>query len=856
MAKITHGTKQKIMNLFPCLGRMLALLLVTMACRTGGVAADETPTWWQQNLRVERSESGLSLYRLQDGALIADQLEIVFPHEHFAIAWRRQKQGVIGEDGRMLLPIDYDEIKQHEAAGVFLVKRDERWGLIAYDGSIRLPIQYDSILYADESGAPWVVWQGEFRGLVDPTSGQMLLGLEYTDIQVKPPFVLAAMESVTGSQDSLTWFALDMAGLPVPGVGPSGSLRVWDAAGLLVVNNSRVLDPAGREVIPAGVFDSIRPAARMAMVGKGDRRGLIDQAGTLLTPLRYAEMWLLKESGDGLIGVREADPATGRLHAGVLDMQGLTIVEPRWDSVEHMTAHREGVEIPYYLVSLEGKTGSLNARGETIFPPRFDEANGMDHGDPVYLVGEAGLRGLCDFSSGNCPVPVIYGSLIPTDISPDGDLYIAELRGRYGILSSEHAIVVPIEFERIKTLAGRPLKPAEVEASEQFVVTRFRLARDDNRQWNASVVPGSPIGEQDYDLHPMAVKSKPVLDARYLPEGIISDVNVLVAAQAGRLREAIYPSIQIAGRTAFVNFNQFVREGQSELEEMMMFCREGDGFRLLTGVNPHEHPVGACSDTALDALQFRADAEGVMVCEGCEALALPARWLRRDPPPRNECTLASMQAAAWTPAAAREAYADWLERWTAEMPVLLAVQAGTEGSASGVRDDRAASVLPHSRAASAVASMVLDPQRFAGLLEDPAAEIDWQGLIRRFSALLAAAEPMGAGGVYPEIDPQFAGICAEVWYMKLPALDTSLAAGRSVYGFDNYVLPPMGEFRRNAYPFLTFSRTPQGLQLAGVSRELLQSLLWLEIDRCVSLHSPSVGNTTMAVEPGCPATQE
>jgi len=132
-----------------------------------------------------------------------------------------QKQGVVGADGSMLLPIEYDEIKPHDEVGLFLVKREALWGLLAYDGSIRAPIQYDQISDEDEPGVPWVVSQGERRGLIDAASGQMLLGLEYREIRVKPPFVLAAMESVAGSQDSLTWFALDLAGLPVPGVGPS-----------------------------------------------------------------------------------------------------------------------------------------------------------------------------------------------------------------------------------------------------------------------------------------------------------------------------------------------------------------------------------------------------------------------------------------------------------------------------------------------------------------------------------------------------------------------------------------------------------------------------------------------------------
>ncbi len=813
----------------------LTLLLTATGLSAAGLVLEGMPAWWERKVRVVEGEGGYSLYRAEGDELIADGVSHLYADEPFVIPRRGDKRGVIDREGRLLLPIEYEEIEARDEIGAFKVRREGRWGLVGYDGAIRLPAQYDSLSDwpRETVGAPWVVGVGERRGLVDPASGRMLLPLEYSEIRVSPPFVTAAgPQSEEPQAAGKRWSVFDLRGRPIPGVDPAAFQGTWEMAGLVLAEGFRAVDSIGQEVIPAGLYELITPAGDRAIAVRDGLRGLIDSQGRPLTPFRYAEMWPLGDEAEGLFGVREVEQETEALRIGVVDSQGQRIIEPQWERLEHLIARDDGQERHYYLVTRDDKIGSLDEQGRPLAPVAFDSARRLDVGDPRFLVSREGLSGLCDLSRGDCPLPLVYSRLAPSEVSPDGDLFLAESNGRVGLVSARNEIVVPLRFDWVRGLPGSTREAAEVEASLHFVVTRFRLQRDDEQRWRSSIVAGSPIGEQPYDRHPQAMKLKPVVDARYLPEGMVSDAHVLAAAQASRLNEAVYPSIQIADRTAYVNFNRFVREGREPLAETMTLCREADGFRLLTETVADPAPPGVCDTAQSGSLRLHRDGRGDLTCDECLELGLPERWVRVDAPVLQSCGSAASRLADWSAEAASKEYRSWLYRWYGDLPVLLAVREAADSGRATADEAHLRSVQAPSRAYRTLVALIHDPRRLsAGLLDGPAENLDWSGLIRRFSDLLGAAEPVAQGGIYPEIDPRYVDTCAEVWYLRLPLLEAAHADGVEVAGLEVYALPPAGELRRNAYPFLTFQRAPEGIRLVGVSREFLQALLWQEARR-------------------------
>lgn len=141
------------------------------------------------------------------------------------------------------------------------------------------------------------------------------------------------------------------------------------------------------------------------------------------------------------------------------------------------------------------------------------------------------------------------------------------------------------------------------------------------------------------------------------------------------------------------------------------------------------------------------------------------------------------------------------------------------------------SVANRSRALQFVETLFLRPWQ---LLSQPR-ENDVYELDQVFTQLLETATAIRSGGRYPESEAQFAGLCAEVWYLRIPAMEESaepLLAG-------GYALPAAGALERDVYPFITVTRTPDGLRLAGVSRELVQVLDWYYTNFPMSVPSSS-----------------
>lgn len=800
-----------------CRPLVIAALIALLPARAT-LAAETAQSWWQQELRIDSTGRTHTLRNAHNGELIADGVDYFFPRNGYAHLIKGALHGILGKDGKFILPLAYEAIESNDEQRVFTVKQHGLWGIVAYDGQWRLPATLSGIANRNQADEPWVGEKDDKKGLIDPASGNILLPFAYDRIYVNAPFVIATRNDGEQSIDH----AFDLQGTAIKNVAPTGrTLKLWDEAGLLIIGGDRIVDAAGNEIVASGSFDSIRPAGRAAIVRKNDRYGLIDKNGKRLTDLRYVAAreitpYTMEQGRHARIAVEEAHPA-GKL-SGVLDEEGKTVVPVAWAQIEYKT-YRQAVgdsqtrkkDGEYYLVSKGGKTGSLDADGRKIFPPIFDAVFDFD---AAHLVHQGKLSGLCEMQRGTCPIPVSYVFL--SKFKDDEHLFLAgQSEHAMGVISDTNQIVVPFAYDSISMLPGKGLStPGDLEAKQHFATTRFRLTHDDQRQWTASRVAGSLIGEQPYDLHPSAQRYKPVIEARFLPAKLSSEQQVLAAAQAGRLRDAVFPSIQLDKQTAYVNFAQFVRrKGMAELRPTLTSCPESDGFRLLIGDQEHDSP---CTTGHPTSLRFRGDRKSALVCEDCSKFDLPRDWRRVDPPALKQCEYNEM---LWELGTAPTEYAEWLGRWQLEAPRWLAPKGSPERQVEGRIDDLARSVAPASRAITTLAVLSLEPGRFADMRDPAAAPYDWEQAGKRLMELLATARPAGPGGIYPEQNPRHAQDCAEVWYMHLPQMDAAQGPGTT-----RFSLPPAGEFVRDAYPFLTFVRSPQGIRLAGISRELLEIL--------------------------------
>ncbi|MCF7752249.1 hypothetical protein KQ945_15930 [Bacillus subtilis subsp. subtilis] len=302
-----------------------------------------------------------------------------------------------------------------------------------------------------------------------------------------------------------------------------------------------------------------------------------------------------------------------------------------------------------------------------------------------------------------------------------------------------------------------------------------------------------------YDGHPLAMLLRPTLAERYVPAGLTDEAAIRRAVADGTLREPIFPSLQLADDRAFVWLSQFAHSTLGPRSNTLVRCPGTDGFRLLLDSED-------CSDPHAASLHFDGPPAGDARCRECAALNLPVRWQHQQP--GAQCRL-----PGWNLEVARVQYATWLQRLDHDIQPFLHTASEALWKARGL--SMRGSLVPHSRATASLFSMSTSPALFGASigLDDTPPRRD---LLPRLLTLLKRADVAGRGGIYPEALPEFAALCAEVWYLRVPT--GGLARANP---------PPPDTLERDGYPFVTFVRNGDQIVLAGVSRELAQALLTL-----------------------------
>jgi len=303
-----------------------------------------------------------------------------------------------------------------------------------------------------------------------------------------------------------------------------------------------------------------------------------------------------------------------------------------------------------------------------------------------------------------------------------------------------------------------------------------------------------------YDGNHWAVLARAQIQARYLPAGLSDDGAILRAVADGTLREAVYPSLQLADDVAFITLKALARSTLDRRKDILGLCRRTDGFHLLLD------DTGDCADDAARRLRFEAAAGGAVTCRDCAALGLPTRWERHDRPAR--CPL-----PAWDLAAAQQQFGAWRTQFERDMQPYLGepTEALWQSQARAGRSIDG-TVVPASRASAALIAMTTAPDAFAEEV-GMSGQVAPSAVLARLLRLLRTAEVSGRGGLYREPVPALEATCAQVWYLRMPGT----AANGPVAATDTFV--------RGGAPFITVQQQGGRIRLAGLSRELVEVLL-------------------------------
>ena len=184
--------------------------------------------------------------------------------------------GVIDENGKLLIPIEYDELRPYKA------KKNGKWGAIDLDNKILIPFEYEDI--GDFKMTNWAIAKKEDKkGIID-VNGNVVVPIKYEDLEVLGKDFLKIKEDGK-------YKLLDLEGdqiLP----GAYDKLSYWNTGVFQVEENGLhgIFDQEGNELLKP-IYNELFPYRFNHFIAKKENRvGVFLPSDGWVVPLEYSKL--------------------------------------------------------------------------------------------------------------------------------------------------------------------------------------------------------------------------------------------------------------------------------------------------------------------------------------------------------------------------------------------------------------------------------------------------------------------------------------------------------------------------------------------------------------------------------------
>ncbi len=315
--------------------------------------------------------------------------------------------------------------------------------------------------------------------------------------------------------------------------------------------------------------------------------GAKDAKGATLVAYKYS---YVRELSDGyfIVGLTTKNKASAEPNDyGVVDSHSKLIIPIQYSGIDY---DRDFKRFKVRLdvtenVAQTSKFGFFDAHGKEVIPVIYDYMERIsNNGDePVNLVKLKDKYGYINLITGKLMIPVEYDRLsigsLNTDAQGNG-IAVAAKHNKYGIISTNGAVVVPFEFDGIgdvESLYGIASGASLAEKDGKLVLLEF----DKGKYLGTSEAPN--IYSSKFAPHPAASINPKPFDGLYKAEDYPTMKSAWDAWKQNQLRWVAMPSIQINGDLAYVAFGQIVAADRLGFQPNEMGAtKQKAGFTITT----------------------------------------------------------------------------------------------------------------------------------------------------------------------------------------------------------------------------------------------------------------------------------
>jgi len=333
---------------------------------------------------------------------------------------KNEKWGALHHDGKLKIPIEYDEISGYK------IRKGNKWGMYNFHGKMILPLKYDEIhnQYRVKVGKYWGLldnnqnWvlspeydeiQGDIRGakiMKDNQVGyidyfrKILIPTDYDDIKqvkyIKPILFFAKKNN--------KWGMVDKDANPIT---PFKYDKLVVRTEIISFQNGKcgLMDREGKELTPQ-IFTKISKYAHGAKgpflrVEQDGKFGIINTLGNWILPCQFDGVGSFHFNK--FIEEPKLFPVEKNRKMGFAKEGGKVVIPFLFDQVKQFN---QGVSI----VVKNGKTFLINEKGNQITKKHYDNIYRVRQGETTMIVDRDEKRGLID-NKGNEILPPIYDTM-------------------------------------------------------------------------------------------------------------------------------------------------------------------------------------------------------------------------------------------------------------------------------------------------------------------------------------------------------------------------------------------------------------------------------------------------------------
>lgn len=365
---------------------------------------------------------------------------VAFGYSSYSVVSKEGKYGAIDRTGNLVLEPIYDKIIPQEFSGEMIVFKEGKAGVVGDSSEVLIPFEYDEIRIADAFNQVYFVKKNNVWGLIN-NHYEIVVAPMYNELKEMEyrPYIQFRKGSKWGFLTDSGTVVQQAKFDEIKEIGENEyAYRIGSKWGMIYNNATQTTKPLFDEIYFSDFY--------LFSVRNGSYYGVCNDTGAVIIKTQFTEPLNIYELVDyGYCTIEKA----GKY--GMVDATGEIIFKPIYDEPIYFSDYSR-TEVSVTHSTRNGKPVVLNARGEEIIGPAYEDFYRQDFSNAYFIVVANEKYGIVDLE-GNVICEPIYDEIVSEMTLQQNDsahtCFVVQKGEKAGVIDLEGSVKIPFLYSRI-----------------------------------------------------------------------------------------------------------------------------------------------------------------------------------------------------------------------------------------------------------------------------------------------------------------------------------------------------------------------------------------------------------------------